>query len=136
MFLGCLYLGPLLFPLLLNTEIVTCFLFNCFAVKLQSLLSCYACLQRSTVSCHFFFFISFIVSRDNTKKNPNKFFKSALGKPNILTTQAEINPRTSGPQQLLNRLSALSLFFLLLKISWPFRFGKFSHTCIISAFIY
>lgn len=129
MFLGCLYLGPLLFPLLLNAEIVTCFLFECFAVKLQSLLSHSACLQRSNVSCCIF---HFTMSLDDTKKKKKyqQILKNCSGEAQHLsglTSKAEINPRTAGPQQLLNRLSEQSLFFLLLRISWPFCFGNFSH---------
>lgn len=72
------------------------------------------------------------MSLDDTKKKKKyqQILKNCSGEAQHLsglTSKAEINPRTAGPQQLLNRLSEQSLFFLLLRISWPFCFGNFSH---------
>lgn len=124
MFLGCLYLGPLLFPLLLKAEIVTCFLFNCFAVKLQSLL--FRCLFIEE-----YCLLSFHHVKGQHQKKPSKFLRTALGKPNISLIW---QPRLKSTQEQLDlnscwidwvsRVSSV----LLLRISWPFCFGNISHT--------
>lgn len=121
MFLGCLYLGPLLFSLLLKAEMVRCFLFNHFPLTLQSFLFSFTCLQRSTAFYRAFEFQYFFYEK-HTDTHKINFLRTALDKSNISVISLT---RTAGPQQLLNSLR-VSLV-LLLRISWPFCFGKYSH---------
>lgn len=114
MFLGCLYLGPLLFPLLSKAEIVTCFLFNGFAVKLRSLLfhssvreiSCAQILQNCSGEAQQLWF-------DN---------------------QGWIQPKNSWTSTAVEYTACTVSSILWLRSPWPICFVNIYHICVCNFF--